>query len=118
MIRGVESDAVRRQEAYPAEDVEMDLTGADIPDDEFPEEPHVGEVSVPKEIPNAAKLKIMRVHRNLGHPSKELLCRAVQFGGANDVCMENKPPESNLPSKLSLYSRAQHLLSSAIQKAG
>ena len=56
VIRGVESDAVKRHEAYPAEDVEMDLTGADIPDDEFPEEPHVEEVRVPKEIPNAVKL--------------------------------------------------------------
>ena len=36
-IRGVESDAVERHEACPAEDVEMDLTGAGTPDDEFPE---------------------------------------------------------------------------------
>ena len=46
VIRGVESDAVKRQEAYPAEDVEMDLAGADISDDEFPQEPDVEEVRV------------------------------------------------------------------------
>ena len=48
MIRGAESDTVKRHEAYPAEDVEMDLTGADIPDDEFLEEPHVEGANVPK----------------------------------------------------------------------
>ena len=106
VIRGVESDAVRRHEAYPAEDVEMDLTGADIPNDEFSEEPHVEEAKVPEEIPNAVRLAIMR------HTSKELLCRALRFGGANkiairaaselmcDVCSENKPPKSHLPAKL------------------
>ena len=36
----------RKREACPAEGVEMDLTGADIPDNEFPEEPHVVEVRV------------------------------------------------------------------------
>ena len=30
VIRGVESDAVKRVEAHPAEDVEMDLTGTAI----------------------------------------------------------------------------------------
>ena len=43
VIRGVESDAVRKHEAYLAEDVEMDLTGADIPDDEFSEERRIEE---------------------------------------------------------------------------
>ena len=85
MIRGVKSDAIRRHEAYPAEDVEMDLTGADIPDDEFLEEPHVEEARVLKEIPNAVRLAIMRIHKNLGHPSKELLCRALRSGGANKI---------------------------------
>ena len=54
----------------------------------------------------------MRIHKNLGHPSKELLCRALRIGGASrvvlrsaserkcDVCMENKLPESHLPAKL------------------
>ena len=37
VIREVESDAAKRFEAYPAEDVEMDLTGKVIPDDEFDE---------------------------------------------------------------------------------
>ena len=52
----------------------------------------------------------MRIHKNLGHPRKELLCRAVRIGGANeiairaanalkcDVCAENKPRKSHLPS--------------------
>ena len=78
----------------------------------FLEEPHVEEVRVPKEIPNAVKLAIMRIHKNLGHLSKELLCRALRIGGANeiairaanelkcDVCVEKKPPKSHLPSKL------------------
>ena len=34
MLRGVESDAVKMFEAHPAEDVEMDLAGTVIPDDE------------------------------------------------------------------------------------
>ena len=46
MIRGVESDTVKRHDAFPADDVEVDLAGADIPDDEFPEEPHVEEAKV------------------------------------------------------------------------
>ena len=112
VIRGVESDAVKRHEAYPAQDVEIYLTGADIPDDEFPQEPHVKDVRVPKEIPNAVKLAIMRIHKNRRHPSKELLCRALRNGGANeiairaanelkcDVCAENKPPKSHLLLKL------------------
>ena len=79
MIRGVESNAVKRHEAYPAEDVEMDLTSADVPDDEFLEEPHVEEVRLPTEITNAVQLAIMRIHKNLGPPSKELLCRALRL---------------------------------------
>ena len=112
MIEGVESDAVKRLEAYPTEDVEMDLAGTAIPDDEFHEEPHLEEAKVPGEIPNAVSLAIMRIHKNLGHPRKELLCRALRIGGANkiairaaseikcDVCSENKPPKSHLPAKL------------------
>ena len=41
VIRRVESDVVKRLEAYPTEDVEMDLPGKAIPDDEFHEEPHL-----------------------------------------------------------------------------
>ena len=112
MIRGAESEAVQRLEAYPAEDVEMDLTGTAIPDDEFHERPHLEEAQIPEEVPNAVSLPIMRVHKNLRHPSKELLCRALRNGGANkiatraasevkcDVCSENKPPKSHLPAKL------------------
>ena len=56
--------------------------------------------------------KFPNIHKNLGHPSKELLCRALRIGGANkiviraasqlecDVCAENKPPKSHLPAKL------------------
>ena len=74
MIQGGESDVVKRL----AENVEMDLTGADIPDDEFPVEPHDEEVRVPQEMPNAVKLAIMRIHKILGHPSKEFLCRSLR----------------------------------------
>ena len=48
-FREVESDAVKRLEAYPAEDVEMDLAGTAINDDEFHEEPHLEEAKVPEE---------------------------------------------------------------------
>ena len=55
VIRGVESDVVKRLEAYPAEDVEMELPGTAIPDDEFHEEPHLEEAKVPEEIPNVVR---------------------------------------------------------------
>ena len=54
----------------------------------------------------------MRIHKNLKHPSKELLCRALRIYGANkiairaasefkcDACSESKPPKSHLPAKL------------------
>ena len=54
----------------------------------------------------------MRIHKNLGHPSLQLLCRALRNGGASkvairaatelkcDVCSESKPPKSHLPAKL------------------
>ena len=66
---------------------EMDLTGADTPDDEFLEEPHVEEAKVPEELPNAVRLAIMRITKMLGHPSKELLCRALRIGGANKIAI-------------------------------
>ena len=47
------SDAVKRLEAYPAEDVEMDLAGTAIPDDESHEEPQTEETKVSEEVPNA-----------------------------------------------------------------
>ena len=112
MIRGVESDAVKRLEACQSEDVKMDLFGTAIPDDEFHEEPHLEEAKVPEEIPNAVRLAVMRIHNNLEHHSKELLCRALRIGGANkvairaatelkcDVCSESKPPKSDSPAKL------------------
>ena len=59
----------------------------DLPDDEFPEEPHVEEARVPEEIPNAVMLAVMGIHKNLGHPSKELLCRALGIGGANKIAI-------------------------------
>ena len=52
VIRRVESDAVKRLEAYPAEDVEMELPGTATPGDEFHEEPHLEEAKVPEEIPS------------------------------------------------------------------
>ena len=76
MIRRVDSDAVKRLEAYPAEDVKMELAGTAIPDDEFHEEPHREDANFLEEIPNAVRLAITRIHKNLKHPSKELLCRA------------------------------------------
>ena len=63
----------------------MDLAGTAIPDDEFNEEPHLEEAKVLEEIPNAVRLAIMRIHENLGHPCKELLCRALRIGGATEV---------------------------------
>ena len=102
----------QRLEACRAEDVEMDLAGTAIPDDEFHEEPHLEEAKVPEEIPNAVRLAILRIHKKLEHPSKELLRRALRNGGANriatraasqlkcDACSENKPPKSPLRAKL------------------
>ena len=122
MIREVESDAATRLEAYPVENVEMDLAVMVIPDDEFHEEPHHEEAKVPEEIPKAVRLAIMRIHKNLGHPSKELLCHALRIGGADkiairvaselkcDACSENKPPKSHLPEvseSISLCLRTQ-----------
>ena len=99
-------------EAYPDEDVEMNLAGTAIPDDEFHKELQLEETNVSEEVHNAVRRAIMRVQKNLGHPSKELLCRALRIGGANkialraaseltcDVGSENKPPKSHLPAKL------------------
>ena len=44
----------------------MNLTGADIPDDEFPEEPHVEEARVPEEMPNAVRLAIIAYPQESG----------------------------------------------------
>ena len=113
VIRGVENDVVKRLEAYPAEDVEMELPGTAIPGDVFHEEPHLEEAKVPDEIHNGVRLAVMRIHKNLGHPSKEL-CRPLRIGGANkttiraaselkcDVCSENKPPKILLPTPNSI----------------
>ena len=64
-IQGVESDAIRRHEEYPAEDVEMDLTSADTPDHEFTGEPYVEEAKVPEAIPNSVRSAIVRIHKKL-----------------------------------------------------
>ena len=109
VIRGVESDAVRRHEAYPSFDLEKDLTGADIPDDEFPEEPHVEEAKVPEKIYNAVRLAIMRKiwdipakncfagHCELAERTK-IAIRAAS-GLKCGICSENKPPKSHLPAE-------------------
>ena len=55
----MESDAVRRFEAYPAEDVKMDLAGTALPDDEFHEEPQLEDLSVLEEGPNAVRLAVI-----------------------------------------------------------
>ena len=102
----MESDVVKRLEAYPAEDVVMELPRTAIPDDEFHEEPHLEEEKVPEEIPNGVRLAVMRIHKNLGHPGKELLCRTLRIGGASCDWIEvrrllgEKPPKSHLPAKL------------------
>ena len=64
----------------------LDLTGTATPDEEFHEEPQLEEPKVSEEIPNAVRLATMRVHKNLGHPSKELLCRALRIGGSRKNC--------------------------------
>ena len=66
VIRGVESDAVKRPEAFPAEDAKMDLAGTAIPDDEFHEETQLEESKVSEEVTNAIRLAIMRDHKNSG----------------------------------------------------
>ena len=66
MIRGAGSDVVKRLEAYAAEDVEMDLAGTAIRDDEFHEEPHLEEAKVPEEILNAVRLAVLRIHKKSG----------------------------------------------------
>ena len=63
----------------------------------------------------------MRIHKNVEHPSKELLCRALRIGGANriairaasqlkcDACSENKTLKSHLPAKLAdTYTEFNH----------
>ena len=97
VFRGAESDAVKRLEAYPAEDVEMDLAGTAIPDESH-EEPQPEETKLSEEVPNAVWLAI---HKNLRHPSKELLCRAFRIGGANKITIR-AASELNLPPKVFL----------------
>ena len=63
----------------------MDLAGTVIPDDEFHEEPHLEEAKATEEVPNAVSLAIMHIHKNLGHPSKELLSRALRHVGAEQI---------------------------------
>ena len=43
--------------------------------------------STSEEVPNAARLGIMRVQKNLGHTSKELLGRALRIGGASKIAL-------------------------------
>ena len=53
--KGVESDA-QTLEAYPAEDVEIELARTAIPDDGFHEEPHLEEAKVSEDFPNAVRV--------------------------------------------------------------
>ena len=62
--------AVKRLEAYPDEDVEMDLAGTAIHDDEFHEEPQLEETKVSEEVHNAVRWAVMRVHNNLVHAAR------------------------------------------------
>ena len=100
VIRGVESDAVKRRGACPAEDVQVDLTGADIPDDEFPEEP-------PNRYPTR-QLAILVPTRTWDTPARNCfvaLCELVErtrsrFERRTNSSAENKPLKSHVPSKL------------------
>ena len=56
-------------ESQKKKNVEMELPGTAIPGDEFHEETHLGEAKVPEEIHNGVRLAVMRIHKNLGHPS-------------------------------------------------
>ena len=80
MLRGVESDGVRRFEAYPAEDVEMDMAETVLADDEFHEEPQFEEQRVLEEVPNAVRLAVMRINKNLGQAKNccVMLCELVE----------------------------------------
>ena len=66
VVRGVESDAVRRFEAYPGEDAEMGVAGTVVPDDEFHEEPQLQEPGVLEEVPIAVRLAVMSIHEKSG----------------------------------------------------
>ena len=77
MIRGAESDAVKRQEAYPAENVDVDLIGTALPDGEFCEEPHLEEAQVPEEVPNGVRLGIMRVHKKTGSSKQRIVLSRI-----------------------------------------
>ena len=81
---------MKRFEAYPAEDVEMDLAGTGVHDDDFHEEHQLEEPRVLKEVPNAVRLAVMRIQKNLGHPSKELLCRAVLCGSVEPIRLRSR----------------------------
>ena len=79
MIRGVESDVVKRLEAYPAEDVEMEFAGTPTTDDEFHEKPHLEEENVPEEIPNAVRLAVMRIHKKSGTSQQGVVVSRFAF---------------------------------------
>ena len=54
----------------------MDLTGADIPDDEILEEPNVEELKSSRRNTQCGEVGNHFIHKNLVHLSKELSCRA------------------------------------------
>ena len=102
VIRGVESDAVQRRGACPAEDVQVDVTGAHTPDDEFPEEP-------PNRYPTG-QLAILVPTRIWDTPARNCfvaLCELVErtrsrFERRTNSSAENKPLKSHVPSKLAV----------------
>ena len=63
-----QSDAAKRFEAYPAEDVELDLTGKVIPDDERV-----------RRVKRYTKIWVTQ--------GKELLGRAFRIGGASKIAL-------------------------------
>ena len=70
---------MRRFEGNPAEDVEIHMSRTELPDDEFHEVLKLDEEKVLEAIPNAVGLAVMRIHKYLEHPSKELLCRNLRI---------------------------------------
>ena len=55
------------------------MSGTELPDDEFHEVLKLDEAKVLEAIPNAVRLGVMRIHKYLEHPSKELLCCALRI---------------------------------------
>ena len=90
LVRGAESDAARRFEAYPGEDAEMGLAGTAVPDDEFHEEPQPQQPGVLEEVPIAVRLAVMSIHKkNWYIPAKN--CCAALCGLVEPMGLHSEP---------------------------